>query len=516
MPDSFSSDTYDELCNDAEKCLAEGSIEQAREQLIKAVSLIHTRARARSLLADACMGMELWSEARTQLESLLTIDEDNPKNILRLGQVLEELGEKELAIDNYEVVLKMEPDNHIPEVALKRLKQNEDSTGFDLEQIFASSESTADAVEEETNVEFEIINADDDTDEDEPEEESFVLIDEETKPSEAFSDLINQDESEDENIDVDHLLRELGISSENPENPSDTEEDDSVSELLNSLGVSSKDVDAETDDYESSGEMVIGGEEEEDDDDETDSGTAQDTEEKESIEIPTADEKVVVEDEEEGTYSSIEVLFGETDTEDKDADEEKKVESIETQASDDIDEEDETESVDYTVEQSSDNRYFQRVTLHTGIIILRRDRLQAFEHKLRVETVESATELVSISGTGWFLLHGKSEELVVIEKPGCITVRESAVVLKDPKIKEESVKICPDAEFIKLDANDSLPLIMQINECSILEASSPNPSLVADSRCLMAFEKTVKVADADLAGYLEFSGYGYIYLSSAT
>ncbi|HRY61526.1 MAG TPA: hypothetical protein P5266_04955, partial [Candidatus Fermentibacter sp.] len=74
MADAFTSDTYNALCREAEDYLGRGLTEQARELLLKAVSLIGTRSRARSLLADACMALGLWSEAREQLEQLITLE----------------------------------------------------------------------------------------------------------------------------------------------------------------------------------------------------------------------------------------------------------------------------------------------------------------------------------------------------------------------------------------------------------------------------------------------------------
>ncbi|PIE51568.1 hypothetical protein CSA37_11230 [Candidatus Fermentibacteria bacterium] len=123
MADAFTSETYNALCRDAEGYLARGLAEQARELLIKATSLIGTRPRARSLLADACMQLGLWKEAEAQLEALATLEVDNIYTHFRLGQVLEETGENELARDNFLVVLDMNPDHHGAKVALARLEK---------------------------------------------------------------------------------------------------------------------------------------------------------------------------------------------------------------------------------------------------------------------------------------------------------------------------------------------------------------------------------------------------------
>jgi len=121
MSDSFTSDTYEALCRDAEGYLARGLAEQARELLLKATDLIGTRPRARSVLADACMSLGLWDEAREQLEALSTLEINNIYTHFRLGQVLEELGDLELALDNYKVVADINPEHHGARTAIARI-----------------------------------------------------------------------------------------------------------------------------------------------------------------------------------------------------------------------------------------------------------------------------------------------------------------------------------------------------------------------------------------------------------
>lgn len=134
MADAFTSDTYNALCRDAEDYLGRGLTEQARELLLKAVSLIGTRSKARSLLADACMSLGLWSEAREQLEQLITLELGSVQHHYRLGQVLEELEEKESALDNYRVVLELEGDHRGASVAVTRLNGRlQDATPGDSE-----------------------------------------------------------------------------------------------------------------------------------------------------------------------------------------------------------------------------------------------------------------------------------------------------------------------------------------------------------------------------------------------
>ena len=136
MSDTFTGETYNTLCSDAERYLDKDSPEQAGGLLKKAISLIATRPRARSILADTCMSMELWSEARSQLEVLLTLDEVNRANNFKLAQVLEELGEYQLALDNYTVVLDDEPDHHGAMVAVKRIETRTKDSWINLTDIF--------------------------------------------------------------------------------------------------------------------------------------------------------------------------------------------------------------------------------------------------------------------------------------------------------------------------------------------------------------------------------------------
>ena len=147
MADAFTSETYNALCRDAEGYLARGLAEQARELLLKATSLIGTRARARSLLADSCMQLGLWGEAKSQLEALATLEVDNIYTHFRLGQVLEETCEYELARDNFKVVLDMNPDHHGARVSLARLEKITDKPSAakktpvaEGQQIFADSD----------------------------------------------------------------------------------------------------------------------------------------------------------------------------------------------------------------------------------------------------------------------------------------------------------------------------------------------------------------------------------------
>jgi len=218
MADTFTSDTYDALCQEAEGYLARGLSEQARELLLKAASLIGTRPRARSLLADACMSLGLWEEARSQLENLTTLEVDNYHNHFRLGQVLEELSENQLARDNYNVVLDHSPDHHGAKVALNRLEAADDTTNVNLASFFAAGSSSTDSEPEAPS---------EDTD-------SGNVVESVFGSTQVFPDAQTDDVfagEEDIGQGVDKLLKDLGVGGDTQETSG------AVSELLSSLGI---------------------------------------------------------------------------------------------------------------------------------------------------------------------------------------------------------------------------------------------------------------------------------------
>ncbi|MCK5115075.1 MAG: hypothetical protein KAR44_00635 [Candidatus Aegiribacteria sp.] len=213
MSDTFTGETYTTLCIDAEGYLAKDSPEQARELLQKAISLIATRPRARSILADTCMSMELWAEARSQLEVLLTLDEGNISNNFKLAQVLEELGEYQLARDNYTVVLDDDPEHHGSKVAIKRIESRTKDSWVNLKDIFDTQQT--DSPEE--------ISTDKTVDEFKDGMQVFPDV-----PSEElFADSENAEEAS-----VERLLKNIGLSGDS------SEEIDDSSELLETIGVS--------------------------------------------------------------------------------------------------------------------------------------------------------------------------------------------------------------------------------------------------------------------------------------
>ncbi len=213
MSETFTGETYNTLCIDAEAYLAKDSPEQARELLQKAISLIATRPRARSILADTCMSMELWSEARSQLEVLLTLDEGNISNNFKLAQVLEELGEYQLAKDNYTVVLDDEPDHHDAGVAIKRIESRTKDSWVNLADIFNANQDDSPGT---------IISEDE---EDEFKDGMQVFPD-------VPSDGLFADSENDEEASVERLLKNIGLSGDS------AEEENDASELLENIGVS--------------------------------------------------------------------------------------------------------------------------------------------------------------------------------------------------------------------------------------------------------------------------------------
>ncbi|OPL20036.1 MAG: hypothetical protein AVO35_00845 [Candidatus Aegiribacteria sp. MLS_C] len=223
MSDTFTGETYNTLCKDAEDYLSKGSPEQARELLQKAVSLIGTRPAARSLLADTCMTMELWSEARDQLEILITLDEGNTGNHFKLAQVLEELGEYQLAADNYRVVLDGKPDHHGAKVALKRIasRDRDSGMGVNLADVFRShsEEPEEGPAEDEQAGEAE----------DQGFREGMQIY-----PDVPSDDIFAESEDEEEDDSVDALLKNIGLTGASV---SDNDDED-VSRLLENIGVS--------------------------------------------------------------------------------------------------------------------------------------------------------------------------------------------------------------------------------------------------------------------------------------
>ena len=221
MADAFTSDTYDALCQEAEGYLARGLAEQARELLLKAASLIGTRPKARSLLADACMSLGLWEEARSQLETLTTLEIDNYHNHFRLGQVLEELGENQLARDNYNVVLDHNSDHHGARVAISRLENTDETADVNLASFFASGGS---GTENQDVLEAGELDSVD----------SGEVVESVFGSTQVFPDAQTDDVfagEEDVEKGVDKLLKDLGVEGDTQETSG------AVSELLDSLGI---------------------------------------------------------------------------------------------------------------------------------------------------------------------------------------------------------------------------------------------------------------------------------------
>gem|GEM_PF-552546 len=259
MADTFTSETYNTLCNDAEGYLLSGASEQARELLLKAISLIGTRPRARSLLADTCMSMELWPEAREQLEILITLEEGNIRNNFRLGQVLEEVGEYQLAADNYSVVISVSHDHHAANVAMKRIESRIQESGVNLADLFTSPAAEQDSGEVSASGEESSLNSHSDIN------EGGVQVLPDIPSDEVFAEADDDEESS-----IDKLLENIGMDG----STSKDDKSDDMSRLLENIGISNTPVSADlealfasntepavkdTDVEESSGEEVPAG-----------------------------------------------------------------------------------------------------------------------------------------------------------------------------------------------------------------------------------------------------------------
>jgi len=165
------------------------------------------------------MSLGLWDEARSQLENLTTLEVDNYHNHFRLGQVLEELSENQLARDNYNVVLDHSPDHHGAKVALNRIEASDDTADVNLASFFAAGSDSTDSEPQALS---------EDTD-------SGKVVENVFGSTQVFPDAQTDDVfagEEDIEQGVDKLLKDLGVGS------SDTQETSgAVSELLSSLGI---------------------------------------------------------------------------------------------------------------------------------------------------------------------------------------------------------------------------------------------------------------------------------------
>ncbi len=564
MSDTFTGETYNTLCNDAEGYLTKESPEQARELLQKAISLIGTRPRARSLLADTCMSMALWSEARSQLEILITLNEGNTSNNFRLAQVLEELGEYQLAQDNYSVVLDDEPDHHGASVAIKRIETRTKDSGVNLADVFNAPLSDG--------------SGDTDTDDTEDKFKDGLQIFPDVPSDELFAD-----SGADEEDSVERLLKNIGLSGDSAE----VEEDD-ISELLQNIGVSTSQTllseFADSEDSRDEGYSDIHGESE---DTETEKnaqisldeifGTSSLMEEEETKVEPEAEEleeelEEEPEEDDDSPFASkpakddqaepyplssdntLEAIFKApepSDAEDNiepEADEpEEEViepeadeteEEVEPEAdvseeeviepeADEPEEEEEAEpaeevkenstavlkqEADLTVDPWSPESGLLTVHLRSGTARVKHFMLSIYENSIKVEI--SGEGIHELSGKGRFLLNCGSQEPLIVELNENMVIRKDAVAFHTGII---------NIELLDIPKNDSLYVVKdKIREKVIFKTDHPmrvillgdnNRAYYVRTSSIMATDPEIVLSNTgSQEGYTEITGFGKVYL----
>ncbi|MCD4776041.1 MAG: tetratricopeptide repeat protein [Candidatus Aegiribacteria sp.] len=568
MSDTFTGETYNTLCNDAEGYLANESPEQARELLQKAISLIGTRPRGRSLLADTCMSMELWVEARSQLEILITLDEGNADNNFRLAQVLEELGEYQLALDNFSVVLDNDSDHHGAKVAIKRIETRTKDSGVNLADIFSSPnsvqpEGTEVAADGKGNI-----------------NEGMQIF------PDAPSDNIFADSEDNEETSVDKLLKNIGISDNSTE-----EEENDVSELLENIGVSTSqalqsafadgdgserkdtpELQEEQEDSDEKKEEVkkavrsldeifgesAGDEEEtavepepeaEEPEVEEAEETVAEEEPEPEAEEPSREEEPEPETEEEDESSqfapgkkdtdessgidfksskTLEAIFNAPEPEAEEPEVEEAEETVaeeepEPEAEEPEKEETREESVgvptaimkqeaDFRIDPWSAESGLITIHMTSGTVNVRKSMLSIYEKPLRIESQEDGT--VELSGEGTFLLNCGPEEPLIIEVKENMVIRKEAVILHTGTI---------NAELLDITHNDSIYVIKEKTlEKAIFIADHPVRIILlgGNNRIFYVRTSSIMAADPEILlshdgtpeGYTEVTGLGKVYL----
>ncbi|RKZ09724.1 hypothetical protein DRQ25_05500 [Candidatus Fermentibacteria bacterium] len=540
MSDTFTGETYNTLCMDAEGYLAKDSPEQARELLKKAISLIATRPRARSILADTCMSMELWAEARSQLEVLLTLDEGNRANNFKLAQVLEELGEYQLAMDNYTVVLDDEPDHHGAVVAVKRIETRTKDSWINLTDIFEKRQTDV------------LVETGSDKEADEFRDGMQVFPD---VPSEGlFAD------SEDEETNVERLLKNIGLSGDS------VEELEDASELLENIGVSTSetlqaafadseditDVEDEQKQSVTSLDEIFGTPSVVE---ETVTETVREPEEleeekEEASPVPESIEK----DEDEPfsfhTGKTLEAIFNtpepqepaaeevvEPEPEEPAAEEVVEPEPEEPAAEEVIEPEPEEPAAEEVVEPEADkpgedekitavlkqeadlsidswSRESGLLTVHikSGIACVKHDMLTIYEKTLKVERSED--DVLELSGAGTFLLNCGAEEPLILELIENMVIRKDAVAFHTGSIA---------VELLDIPENDSFYVIKEkVSEKVIFLTDHPVRIILLGGSSRVFYVRTSSIAATDPEillsisgspdGYTEITGSGKVYL----
>ena len=574
MSETFTGETYNTLCIDAEAYLAKDSPEQARELLQKAISLIATRPRARSILADTCMSMELWSEARSQLEVLLTLDEGNISNNFKLAQVLEELGEYQLAMDNYTVVLDDEPDHHGASVAIKRIESRTKDSWVNLADIFNTSQGDNPGT---------IISEDE---EDEFKDGMQVFPD---VPSDGlFADSENNEEAS-----VERLLRNIGLSGDS------AEEENDASELLENIGVSTtqtlQSAFADSEDSEDKdaaeaaqkqavrslddifGASVAEEEvtklepeaeepeelveeevepfsfhsgrtleaifntpeteepEEEEAEPEAEPEAEEPVEEEAEPEAdepveeeaePEADEPAEEEAEPEIEEPEEEAVEPEADEPEEEAVEPEAVEPAEEETEPEIEEPEEEEAeeekdviaavlkqdADISIDPWSRESGLLTVHLKSGIAYVKSAMLTVYEKSMKAEL--SGDDTIELSGVGTFLLNCGSQEPLIVELYENMVIRKDAIAFHTGTIT---------AELLDIPENDSLYVIKgEIREKVMFLTDHPFRVILlgGNNRVFYVRTSSITATDPEIQlsntgspdGYTEITGFGKVYL----
>ena len=537
MSDTFTGETYNTLCMDAEGYLAKDSPEQARELLKKAISLIATRPRARSILADTCMSMELWSEARSQLEVLLTLDEGNISNNFKLAQVLEELGEYQLAMDNYTVVLDDEPDHHGAMVAVKRIETRTKDNWINLTDIFDKRQND---VRIETGSDKE---ADDFRD--------GMQVFPDVPSEELFAD------SEDEEANVERLLKNIGLSGDS------VEELEDASELLENIGVSTSEtlqsafVDSEdiTDVEEDQKQAVASLDEIFGTSSVVEESVTEAVREPEELEEEKKEASPVIEstekDEEEPfsfhSGKTLEAIFNtpepepeaeepaeeETAEPEPEAEEPAEEETAEPEPEAEEPAEEETaesepeaekpgeeDKITAVMKQEADlsidtwSRESGLLTVHikSGIACVKHDMLTIFEKTLNVK--QSEDDMLELSGEGTFLLNCGAEEPLILELNENMIIRKDAVAFHTGSIA---------VELLDIPENDSLYVIKEkVPEKVIFLTDHPVRIILLGGSNRVFYVRTSSIAATDPEillsisgspeGFTEITGLGKVYL----
>ncbi len=496
MSDTFTDETYNTLCKDAENYLAGGSPEQARELLVKAISLIGTRPKARSILSDTCMSMELWSEARSQLEILITLEDSNLNNNFRLAQVLEELGEYQLAFDNYSVVIEDNPDHHGAAVAIKRISARTKESGVNLADIFATSSTKTETSAPPAKKDIEKLR-----------EGAQVF------PDVPIDSLFAESEDEQENS-IEKLLKNIGLSQE------ESEEDDSddISKLLENIGVSTADtlqsVFSETGTEDS---VEPDGTEDEESTDQRDSADLQSI-----ISDSESTEEEAPEEEKASTGPTLDEIFGTTSPPSED---EEVTETVEEEAEDQIQEQEEAvpEDSDQQASEAETDTEIPDAVEGTEPVLDSSETLQAIFNEAEAEIIqadsieeqtaqESESDLPGIEA----LVSKPQEEEIASEEvkteEQVQEVEEAEEQIQEEEQAEEQVQEVEETEEQIQEDETVLSIDPWSSDSGLLTAHLTSGSVDIDQCMLTVFEDTL-TTDISSDGICKITGCGTFLLN---